>query len=106
MVDSLGDSVLIVDLDIADARQGRPNIDKDQRYLAETQTVEKRLLHAERENRNPLDAALQHAANRRFHAFGIVNGRGQQNFIAVCNGSIFESLDDLGKEWIRDLGNN
>ena len=45
MLYRLCDSVLIVDLDIADAWERGTNVHKDERYLAETQTVEKRFLH-------------------------------------------------------------
>ena len=38
--------------------------------------------------------------------FGIVVGGADEDLVAVCYGDIFKSLDQLGEEWVGDLGDD
>src|ERR1700756_1330381 len=106
MLHRLANAMLIIDAYVADAGCVWPNIDEDERHLAETQILDERVLHAECEDRHAVYAALDHAPDGHFPAVGVVDRRRQQNFVVVLYGDVFKRLDDFGEEWIGDFGND
>src|SRR5882757_11191977 len=63
MLHALQDAVMIVDLEQADARSIRPDVDEDQRHLAIGKLIEQRLFDSEGHDGYAIDFALEHAAN-------------------------------------------
>jgi hypothetical protein len=97
VLDGLPNAVLIIDANICNTRCVRTHIDKYERNLAETEVFEQVLFHTKRQDRDPVHAAFDHAADGHLHAFRVVDGRGQQDFVIVFDSQIFEGLHDSGK---------
>ena len=76
MLHCLPDTILIIDPDVANAWDVRPDIDKHQWYLAEPKMLDQRILHAKCKDGYSIHSTLDHAAHRRLHAFGIMYGGG------------------------------
>src|SRR5579864_8111496 len=106
VLNSLANTVLIVDANIADARKRRPDVDEDEGDLSSFQIVEESFFHAERDNGDAFNAALDHSANGKRDSLGIVDRGSGEDFIVVLNGDVFKPLDDFRKERISDLRNN
>ena len=104
MLDGLTDSLLVIDLEDADARAVGTDIDENERNLAFGQLVEKRLLDAEGHHGHALDFALDHSPDAVVHALGVVVGGAHEDFVAVLDGDIFKALNQFGKEGIGDFG--
>ena len=60
----------------------------------------------EREDCDTVYPAFDHAANRSLHAFGIVCGRSEKDFIIVLDRDVLEGLDNLWEERVGDVRNN
>src|SRR5580704_16875371 len=96
----------VIDTNIADARRLRTNIDKDQRQIPETKMLQQFVFHAEGEYGDSIHSAFDHSSDRELHAFGIMNGRGEENFVVVLHRQGFERLHNLREKWIGYLGND
>ncbi len=102
----LPNPVVVIDLQQTDGWPLRSQIDEHQGDVAFRELFQQWLFNAEGHYRDTLDFALQHAANAKRHAFGIIVGRAHQDFVTVSNGNILESLDQLGEEWIGNFRND
>ena len=106
MLHALADAVVVVHFEQADAWALRPYVDEDQGNFAFGELIEQGLFDAEGHDGYAFDLALQHAANAVGHAFGIVVGGADEDLVAVFDGDIFKSLDQLGEERIGDFGDD
>src|ERR1051326_5010820 len=106
MLYSLTNSVLIVNADIGDTLNIGPNVDEYERNTAKTQMLEQRLFHTKRKDGDTVDAALNHAPNRQFHALRVIHGGGEQDFVVVLDCEILESLNDFREKRIGKLGDD
>ena len=103
MLHALADAVVVIHFEQADARPLRPNVDEDEGHIAFGELIEQRLFDAEGHDGYAFDFALEHAADAMRHSPGIVVGGADEDFVAVFDGDIFESLDQLGEEWVGDF---
>src|SRR5258707_8141279 len=106
MLYALPDAMVVVHFEQADAWAPGPYVDKDQGHVAFGELIEQWLFDAEGHDGYALDLALQHATNAVGHSFWIVVGGADEDLVAVFDGDIFKSLDQLGEEWIGDLGDD
>jgi len=106
MLHALQYAVMVVDLEQADARPVRPDVDEDERHFAFGELIEQRLFDPEGHDGYAIDFALEHAADAVRHAPGFVVGGADEDFVAIGDGDIFKPLDQLGEERIGDLGDD
>src|SRR6266702_1654918 len=106
VLDCLPDTLLVVDLDIADLSDRRTNVYKYQWHFAETQVLQQRIFHAEGENSDALHPALDHAPDGTLHALRIVHGLGEQDLVVVLHRDVFEGLHNLREKRIGDFGDD
>ena len=62
--------------------------------------------HLRGEDRDAVNLSLQHAADAGFHAYGIVVGVGDKDFLAVLDGDLFKTANEFGEKWVGDVGDN
>src|SRR6516225_6487206 len=98
-------SLPIVDDESAHEGARRSGIYEDHRDIARAEFLQQRLLDAKGHDSDSLDVPLEHAADAGVHALEVVVGGADENFVAVGHGNFFEAFDQLGEEWVGDLGN-
>ena len=57
-------------------------------------------------NGDAFHPALDHPADRAFHAVGIISRRGKQDFVAVLDCDGFENLNNFRKEGVGNFRND
>ena len=67
---------------------------------------EQLVFHAEGKNGDAVDAAFDHSADGEFHALGIVNRGGEQNFVVFFDRQGLEGLHNFGEKRIGKLGDD
>jgi hypothetical protein len=103
MLYRLPDSILIVNADVSYSRHVGSDVNEYQRNLTETKVFDQRVFHAEGQDRHPIHPALDHASHRRFHAFRVVHGGGDQYLVVVFDRLILEGLYDLREKRVGNL---
>ena len=106
MLYRLTNSVLIVDPDIGDPLDIGSYVDEYQRNTSETKVFEQGFFHAEGEDCHPVHAAFDHAPYGQFHPFGIIHGRGEQDFVVILDRKIFKRLHDFREKGIGEFRND
>src|SRR6476646_1211025 len=69
---SLTDSAQVVDSDVCYSGNIRSNVNKNEWNFPIAKVLDERILHTERQNRDAIDASLDHPPDRRFHPFRVV----------------------------------
>ncbi len=82
------------------------NINGTHFVLAAMKAVDQVGAHLGGHDGDAVHFALQHALHADFGAFGAVAGIGDDDFVSVANGHIFERLDQFGEERVRDVGDD
>src|SRR5258708_11714478 len=106
MLHCLANPVQVVNANVAHAGRPYPHVREDQGYLSQLQVFQKTLFHAERHDGDALNATLDHPPHCVLHAFRVVSGGGQKDFVMILYRNALKDLNDFRKKWIRDFRNN
>src|SRR5260370_29554799 len=106
VLDCLPNTPGIIHFDVAEPLSRRAGIKRDNRYTGALHLFDQTGFHFRGHDRDTFDLAVEKAIDTQLRAFRAVFGIGNDNFIVVLYGHALEGFHEVGKEWIRYVGDN
>lgn len=103
VLDSLADTVLVINLNGQEETAKRIDVDCDHGHLARSENVDENWLDEGTQNCYPVDPTLDHLPSRCVQQAGIRDHRAQQDSVIVLHGQFSKCLDNRREAWVREL---